>query len=486
MFPKTLYSLVCFASQKYGDTAVISDGEITKTYKEFFSDINTFASRLAFLGLNQKHIAVCGGNSYNWLVSYFAAASVGTVLPLGDDLEWEDITALCKKADCAAVIDCGYTGEITSNSVNVIDSINLYQGESISFEALSADSIAALIPTSGTMGKGRICMLTHKNLCADIYASVSTFDFFKNTVAILPFHHSFGMLGGVFVALYNGVRIAVCPEMHKMYSVISAEKPAFLFAVPAIADGIKAECIRYTNKRISSGIPASEAEAEGYAYASKLLGGECKFIITGGAPLSKETESFFANTSILLCGGYGLTECSPAVSVNPLNKIKQGSVGPAMKGISVRIIEPDESGCGEIAVKGDTVMAGYYNDDESNSVSFADCWLLTGDMGRTDEDGYIYITGRKKNTIILSNGKNVMPEELEEKLCEYENVTEALVYGEGDVIAAKIYSLYPEKCKKEIEAFNMSVPMYKRISHITFTDAPLPRNALKKLIRGKN
>ena len=157
-----------------------------------------------------------------------------------------------------------------------------------------------------------------------------------------------------------------------------------------------------------------------------------------------------------------------------------------LKGVEVSILEPDESGCGEIAVKGDIVMKGYYKDPESDAEVFSEHGLLTGDIGRVDEDGYVFITGRKKNTIVLSNGKNVMPEELEAKLTDLPAVVEALVYDGGSVVAAKIYSLSPAECKEQINELNASLPIYKRISRITFVDEPLPRNALKKIIRKKD
>lgn len=487
MKPKTLYELASFCAEKYSDTVGIVDEDISKTYKEFFDDTVSVANKLLDMGMEKQHIAVCGVNSYGWVVAYFAVSYIGAALPLGDDTDGSELMALCKEANCCTVITCGYAGNIDSDDLRVLcwSDLSTEQNTAV-FKQPNAEDVAVLVPTSGTMGKCRLCMLTHKSILADVCAAVDTVDFRGNTVAILPFHHSFGMLGGIFVAMYNGARIAVCSAIHRMYTVIAKETPRYLFVVPAIADGIRNEVERNILKCIINGVPEDQAKAESYRSVKKILGGNCEFIIVGGAPISAETEAFFLQTPVALCQGYGLTECSPAVSVNPPGKTKIGSVGKAMEGITISIVGPDENGCGEIAVSGDVVMAGYYNALEANEEVFSNHGLLTGDLGSIDEDGYIFIAGRKKNLIILPNGKNVMPEELEDKLCSLDAVEEALVYDCGNVIGAKVYTLQEDVCKKEIEQLNLTLPMYKRISQITFVQEPLARNALKKLIRRKD
>lgn len=484
---KTLYELASFCAERYSDTVGFVDGDVSKTYKEFFDDTVSVANKLLDMGLEKQHIAVCGANSYGWVVAYFAVSYIGAALPVGDDTYDGELAALCEAARCPAVITCDYAGDIENGDLLVIKWQDLALKPNISaIKEPNTEDVAVLVPTSGTMGKCRLCMLTHKSIMADVCAAVATVDFHGNTVAILPFHHSFGMLGGVFVAMYNGARIAVCSAIHRMYTVLAKEAPRYLFIVPAIADGIRNEVERDILKRIAKGVPEDLAKAEGYQRVKKILGGNCEFAIVGGAPASVETEEFFSKTSVALCQGYGLTECSPAVSVNPPEKRKIGSVGKAMEGITVSVLDPDEKGCGEIAVSGDVVMAGYYNAPEANEEVFSCHGLLTGDLGRVDEDGYIFIMGRKKNLIILPNGKNVMPEELEDKLCSLRTVEEALVYDCGNVIGAKVYTMHEDVCKEEIEQLNLTLPMYKRISQITFVHEPLARNSLKKLIRRKD
>lgn len=484
---KTLFELAKFSAEKYKDTVGFIDEDLSKTYGEFFEDVVFAANKLIKMGFKGKHITLCGVNSYGWLVGYFAASTIGTVLPLGEGIGWDEIKKLCCDVDSDFIIAGEYSELKGADGITVMSWRELLTDrDSTPLTPPDPEDVAVFVPTSGTMGKRRICMLTHKSISADVNGAVATIDFSGNTVATLPFFHSFGILAGIFVCMYNGARIAICSEIHRMYGLFAKESPRFVFLVPAIADAMKNETEKAIAKMVAGGAAKEEAEAKAYANVRNMLGGKCEFAIVGGAPLAPSTEDFFEKTPVRLCSGYGLTECSPAVCVNPPERLKKGSVGVMLKGVEVSILEPDESGCGEIAVKGDIVMKGYYKDPESDAEVFSEHGLLTGDIGRVDEDGYVFITGRKKNTIVLSNGKNVMPEELEAKLTDLPAVVEALVYDGGSVVAAKIYSLSPAECKAQINELNASLPIYKRISRITFVDEPLPRNALKKIIRKKD
>ncbi len=482
----TLYELIKFSADNYpNNIAFVSDSE-SITYKRFYDDVIRAAKCLVALGYYGKHIALCGVNSYGWVVSYFACTIVGVVMPVADECEADEIHSLCKKGDCVLFIDGGYSGECSDiTEINTVFWKNLCEKEweNVILPVPDREDVAAFIPTSGTMGKSRICMLTHKSLCADIMGSSMALDFSGNTVTVLPFHHSYGMLGGVFLGMVRGSQMALCPEVRYMSAVVKKHPPRYIFAVPVIVESIYKEAKKLMSACVAAGDSIADASDKAYAAAKNALGGRCEILVIGGAPLSFEAEEFFRCAGIAICPGYGLTECSPAVSVNPPFSNKLKSVGPPLKWVSVSVLEPNENGEGEIVINGDIVMKGYYKDAESDSQVFSPHGLLTGDIGRVDEDGFIYITGRKKNLIILANGKNIMPEEIEEMLDTLPTVIESLVFDGGSIIGARVYTEDEEKCKKEIDALNSRLPAYKRVSRLEFVSQPLPRNSLKKLIR---
>ena len=215
------------------------------------------------------------------------------------------------------------------------------------------------------------------------------------------------------------------------------------------------------------------------------FGGELTLLVSGGAPLDPTYVSFFDAIGVTLLNGYGITECSPIVAVNPLDNIKHGSVGLVLPETEVKIIDKDENGNGEICVAGSGVMLGYYKNKEATEEAFEDRWFKTGDLGHLDEDNFLYISGRKKNLIILNNGKNIYPEEIEELIMRIPDVIEVVVYSENDVITAEIYTENEDAVNTAIRNLNKELPNYKAIKNIKFRQTEFEKTTTKKIKRDK-
>ena len=219
------------------------------------------------------------------------------------------------------------------------------------------------------------------------------------------------------------------------------------------------------------------------------FGGNLKMLISGGAPIDNQYMKGFDDFGIQVVNGYGITECSPIVSINRNKYYRFGSVGVPIFESQVKIINPDENGEGEIVVKGDHVMLGYYKNPEATADAFVDGWFNTGDIGKIDEDGFVFITGRKKNIIVLSNGKNVYPEEIETEFLKIPYVDEVVVYGRDDILCAEIYTETPDKkdeIREKLREINENLPSYKQVKHVEFRDEEFEKTTTKKIKRKYN
>jgi len=512
----TLKDLIRFTVQRYGDRPIFviprdSGEEEVKSYNAFMQDIEAFGTMLFRQGLRDCRVAILGGNSYEWLVSYFAVANGGnTVVPLDRDLPAEDLALLIEDSGCAALICASEyedmlpvlqsgTGLALAIRMDEIGAM-LAQGRRLiaqgddSFTAcqLSPDSLAAIVYTSGTMGKSKGVMLTHRNIAADTISGCRMVSGAGRVVLALPLHHTFGLVVGVLVPLmYCGLTYLsssvrnIQKDMVKLRSTVA-------ILVPAIVEVVYKKMWEAAERRGSAdkmrrGLKLSRALMKlGIDVRRKLfkevhdtLGGELYLIVCGGAPINKQIVSDFCAMGIDLLNGYGITECSPVVSVNPHRVNRIGSVGLPLDCCRVRIED------GEIQVKGDNVMKGYYGDEEATAAVFTgDGWLKTGDLGYLDRRGYLYVTGRTKNLIILSNGKNVSPEELEEKVKLLPGVAEAAVYAQEDQIVAEIYAdgaAGPVEIRGAVQEMNRGLPKYKQIGLVKFRDMQFPKTTTMKI-----
>ena len=384
---------------------------------------------------------------------------------------------------------------------------------------IDPDVMSILLFTSGTTSKSKAVMLNQRGIATNIYDMLLVESFYENDVniAFLPFHHIFGSTG-MLVMLASGLKTVFPDGLRYIKQNLLEYKVSVFVGVPILIDKMYSTIVNEIEKQgktklISFAIGLSnillkfhiDIRRKVFKELINALGGNMRLIISGGAPLDLKVSKWFNQIGIHLVQGYGLTETSPVISAENDINIKYGSVGIPMEHTNVKIENPDSSGIGEIVVKGPNVMLGYYKDIEQTKSVIKDGWFYTGDLGYLDKDGFLFITGRKKDLIVLKNGKKVFPEEIEILVNRLDEVEESFVYGLPDKddknnvkIAVKIVynkeavkRKHSEMSEKELEEYlwskikdiNKTLPMYKYIKHITITDEPLIKTTTNKIKR---
>lgn len=516
------------------------------TYRQALDDINALGTALIDLGLKDKRIAVCGANCYQWAISYLAVVcGVGVVVPLDKELSAGELEQLVNDAEAEAVL-CDdkslekfkeiknikiYIGFTHEDSEDVISQKTLIEkgkklladGDRRYLDAeIIRDEMSILLFTSGTTGISKGVMLSHGNIVEDLMASptvlkVNPWDIF---FSVLPLHHTYECTCGFLMPLYKGASIAYCQGLKYIQKNLAEVKPTMFLAVPAIFELL--------NKKIWQGIKAKGKEDQVrrlmklnrtahkmglkpfdnnvFKDITAVFGGRMRMLIVGGAAINPDILQDFRDFGITALQGYGLTECAPMGALSPDLYPKNASVGRAFPGFEAKIIDKDENGTGEICLRGGNVMLGYYkNPEATKEVIDEEGWFHTGDLGYIDKEGYIFLTGRKKNVIITKNGKNVFPEELEYYLSNVPYVAESMVFaidskgGEDITIVA---SIYPDKDElkvylgegytsgqveellwNEIDKINDKVPFFKKIKKLVVRDCEFDKNTSKKIKR---
>lgn len=385
-----------------------------------------------------------------------------------------------------------------------------YQNHPETFDNLeiNQDDLAAIIYTSGTTGIAKGVMLTHLNLCEDTCKSSRNLLIPGNSILVLPLHHTFAFTANVLCMLNIGHTTYINKSLKRISKDMMNYSPEVMFVVPMMVEAfykkiwasarergkekLLKKMLKISNALLSCGV---DARKEFFGSVLAGFGGRLQMIICGGAALDKKYVKAFREFGINLLNGYGITECSPIVSVNRNKYFKDGSVGPILEGIDVQIDHKDGEKEGEILVKGAIVMKGYYQQEEkTKEVMTADGYFRTGDIGYLDKDNFLYITGRVKNIIILDNGKNIYPEELELALSQEDAVCEVLVYEEEGHIVAEIYPDQEFLTEKNIEdknayfdelleRYNRKQPAYKQIHHYKLRDTEFEKTTTKKIKR---
>ena len=546
---RDLRELVNYAADKYGDRTAykeIDDNReiIEYSFNQLKSDTEALGVKLAAEGMQGKHIALIGPSSYSYVVSYLATVNwVGVIVPIDRELTNDDIVNLLQKSDAEGILFAdSYASaipyflehcprislavNISSKSENLpysflqelIDSgqklISQGRTECLNTE-LDVDKLSTILFTSGTTGANKGVMLCHRNLTACVFASMSLFVLPETSFSVLPINHSYEFNVHVLGSIYGGAALCFNSSLKHVKDDLKLYKPYMSLMVPMIVESL------YTNIW-------KEAEKNGLAghlklgiFVSKVLrkigidlrkkffypiynniGGNLMTIVSGGAPLNPELVKGFDDIGIHVYNGYGITECSPLISSNsPLYNLP-GSVGVIVPGCEVRISDKQPNGIGEIEVRGDNVMLGYYKDEEATGKSFTeDGWFKSGDLGYLNKKGILYITGRVKNLIILANGKNVHPEELEEHLVRrISYIREVVVYaevnekGEESTISAMAFldegftnEVGMDKARQiflnDIYSQNKHLASYKRISQATLRDTEFEKTTTKKIKR---
>lgn len=483
-------------ADKKGNTTEIS-------YAEFVHDTEKAISFIQAQGITKCGIGIYGENSYEWIVAYFAAACSGNIaVPVDKDLPVNEAREILERAECKLLFFANnYSDEVTEMQLEKAKAVNMNTFKNMEYTEpqpveIHPDDLAAIVFTSGTTGKSKGVMLTHKNLSADAENSEKILDVPEGTILLLPLHHTFGMMAGVLCQLLLGFPVFINQSLRYLKRDIEIAKPRHLAVVPLIIESLYKSIWDNAKKAgkekllkrmvaVSNGLLKIGIDMRRVFFKSVLdgLGGNLEILISGGAPISSDLINGINSFGIKPINGYGITECSPIVSATRNKHNNFPSAGSVIPCCEVEIINKDNDGIGEICVKGDTVSPGYYDSPEETAKSFKDGKFITGDLGYVDESGFLYICGRKKNLIILSNGKNISPEELECLISEIENVNEVIVYAENELITAEIYAEDTSGIEEGIDSLNKTLPMYKQIQKIKFRDSEFEKTTTKKIRR---
>lgn len=495
--------------------------ERTKTFAEARDDFAGIGTFLLRQGLRNCNIAIIGENSYEWIAAYFAVVLGGNVLvPLDREMQADELAVQIITCGCRAIFysqkcsdkierlkaEPGMTLEFFFCLSDAMDMAAegrkaIEDGDSeFADKEIKPDDLACIVFTSGTTGRSKGVMLTHGNLTANAVAICRSLNG-KHTVGFLPLHHTFSWASMFAGFIFNEYGF-LCTDYRRLVNDFQQYKPQNFAAVPLVVEKIHSTIWRTAERSgkaslLRRGMVVSrllmrlgiDKRRVFFKDIHRHLGGNLEMIVCGGASLDPVHEREFYDMGILLLNGYGITECSPVVTVNRINNFRFGSVGLPLPCNEIKIAEPDENGVGEILVRGSNVMAGYYNDPQATAQVFDGDWFRTGDIGRIDADGFLYFIGRKKNLIVLKNGQNIAPEELEDKLARIPYVLEVLVYQEDNRIVGEFYldeTAEPharEKIHNDVKSFNRSMPTGKNIGVVRIRDNEFPKTTTMKIKR---
>ncbi len=518
-----------------------SDETYPVTYKTFLCDVDALSLALTHtLSLKGSHIAISGRNSYEWCLVYMAVLSgVGVIVPIDRELSGGEISDLIRMGDVRALVadddvikKISENGKISDATIIIssekteCDSILsleelLLEGYSLmekgylpeKEESIDPYALAVLLFTSGTTGIAKGVMLSNDNLCSDLAAVCTSVEATSDdlSLSVLPLHHTYEAIT-MLMMLFRGGCISFSKGFRHLLRDFSDYKPTVFVSVPLILEKMHRRITVALDKQgklkktkllslVSSGI-SEEKKRKMFAPIHQFFGGRLKKIIVGAAALSASIAQDFELFGIPVIIGYGLTECSPIVICNCDKSRTADSVGKPVEGVTVKLSNEDDKGIGEIHVKGPMVMLGYYKNKEQTDKVLKNGWFNTGDLGYKDKNGNWHITGRSKNIIVTSTGKNIYPEELEFYLSKSPLVAECLVYSEDDdVITAEILPDYEEvklKAKnaspdeKEIHSIisdviksvNRKIPQYKKIRRLVIRDTEFIKTTTHKIKRG--
>ncbi len=506
-------------AKAYGDRDAyryLVDGAIvSKSFKRFEKDINAVASYFVKKGWSGKHIAIIGSSSYNWVVAFLGImCSANVAIPIDKMLPEKDILGLLVMGDADMVFlseefePMMQTIKEDNNQVTDVISFadtrfhDILHTEHTELPKIDPNAMAEILFTSGTTGMSKGVMLSQKNIVANIN-DIYRMDYAQNlkcdpiVMSVLPIHHTFELTVDNLGVLYCGATVCINDRLENIVTNLNRFKPAVILVVPTIAEIFYKKVMEGISggrnkrkvamaKKINGVCKAFKIDARRKLYRNLLqnFGGNLTNVIVGGAALRPEIAEAFSEFGINMYQGYGLTECAPLISANYPKANKIGSVGKPISYMDVKIEG------GEILVKGDGVMLGYYKDPDATKEAFdEEGWLRTGDLGYFDDEGYLYITGRSKNLIILKNGKNIYPEELESHISVIEGVKDVMVYESGGKLCAAVQPLdvydneLIRKIKLGIKEINASQPTYKRIVSIVITAREFPKTTTMKIKR---
>ena len=520
---------------------------VEKTYEQVGKDVKAFSTLLLNKNLEGKRVVLIGNNRYEWCITYFATTTGNMVIvPMDKALPDNEIESLVKRSEAeVAVFDKKYAEVMKkikkddSTNLNMLICIDEIEDSEIEkFSDLleegsklvkngdkkydevkvNPNEMSIMLFTSGTTNEPKAVMLSQKNICAnltDIACWVKLYPT-DRLLSFLPIHHTFECTITFLYGFYSGCTVAFCDGLKYIQKNLAEYKISIFVAVPlvletmykkitkAIEEKGKTKLIN-TMSKISNALLKCKIDLRKVFFKQVLynFGGNLRLVLYGAAPMNKDTIVGFNNLGIDLVQGYGLTETSPVISAETDKEKRPGSVGLVLPTLEAKIINPDENGEGELAVKGPSVMMGYYKNEEENKKALKDGWFYTGDYAYIDKDGFLFITGRKKDIIVLKNGKNVYPQEIEFLINKLPYVTESLVYQRErsntdtmlcakivydkdiikDVLGDKKEEEYKNIIWNEIKEINKTLPVFKHIKNIDITTEPFVKTTTQKVKR---
>ncbi len=521
----------------------------TIKHKEFRENINALGTTLIQMGLKDKRIAVISENRYEWELSYLAVvAGVGVIVPLDKALPDNELESLILRSQVEAIIYSSKYDAIM-NTLREKKNTNLKYFISMDLEEntqgiyaekalvekgkklladgnktyidakIDAEKMGIMLFTSGTTAMSKAVMLSHKNLVTNVMDIIQRFDLTDEDrfLSFLPLHHVFECTVGFLYPISIGGSIAFCEGVKHMAENIKEFEITAMISVPAVFDIIYRKVMKTIEKKgklanLEKGKKVSQfllkmkidLRKQLFKEVHESLGPKLKLVVTGGAALDPETEKGFNDLGFDVEQGYGLTETAPVIAAETPKCRRLGSIGKKFPSVEVKIDDPDEEGIGELMAKGPSIMLGYYeNEEATKSALESDGWFHTGDLARIDKDGFIYISGRKKSVIVLNNGKNVFPEEIETLLNKVEGIKETFVFekkeDDGDVkvcveivydkeLIKELYNIEGEENIKEflwdkVKEVNKLMPKYKYVREMVITEEPLIKTTTLKIKR---
>ena len=520
---------------------------IEKTYQQFTKDIKALSTGLLSLGLKNKRVVVVGNNRYEWCTTYLAATTGNMIIvPLDRALPEGEMKTLIQRSEAEAVVfdkkyeeimlelkqdntnnvkilicmDDEKNSEIENYSDILKKGYQLLEDGNNQYENMKIDNqkMSIMLFTSGTTNLPKAVMLSQENICANISAIATWVKLYQTDtlLSFLPIHHTFECTITFLYGLYWGTTIAFCDGLKYIQKNLQEYQISVFVAVPVVLETMykkiqkaieekgKTKLI-HTMSKISNCLLKCKIDLRKVFFKQVLdnFGGNLRVVLYGAAPMNKETIIGYNNLGIDLIQGYGLTETSPVIACETDKEKRPGSVGVPLINLQVKIENPNEEGIGEIVVKGPSVMLGYYNNEEETKKSLKDGWFYTGDYGYLDKDEFLYVTGRKKDIIVLKNGKNVYPQEIEFLINKIPYIVESLVYqreqsNTDTMLCAKIVydeqlikenlgekseKEYEEIIWKEIKEINKELPIFKHIKKISITNKPLAKTTTQKVKR---
>ncbi len=522
----------------------------TYTHKEVRDMINALGTALIDLGLKGKRIAVIGENRYEWEIAYLSiVCGTGIVVPLDKSLPANELELLIERSDIEAIFYTKKYSEIIQNIrlseknklKHLISMDNDENGEGIYSQKeliregkklieegnneflnvkINPKEMGIMLFTSGTTSRSKVVALSHENICTNLMDIGSVLDVTQDDVflSILPIHHVFECTVGFLFSLYKGAETVFCDGLRHIVENLNEYHVTVMACVPGIYERIfmmirkklekqgKLEEILKNEEKYKNSSMKERKEA--FKKIHDMLGGKIKLLISGAASLDKTIEEKYRLLGLNLVQGYGLTETSPVVAVGTNKNYKLGSIGKTVPSVEAKLVDVNDDGIGELVVRGSSVMLGYYENEKVNKKSLQDGWFYTGDLAKIDEEGYIFISGRKKSVIVLKNGKNIFPEEMENLVNKIEGIKESFIFGkiqsndENNIkinvkivfdrdIIKDVYKVEKDEeiykvLSKKIKEVNQTMPSYKAIRGMLLTEEPLIKTTTNKIKRQEN